>query len=165
MLPLELRFEPELSFAPDSLVFRFDPDTVSEDSLLRALGQLIDHISEDSVPPRQVIVDLRNSGVLEPAVVGKLSSLNQRLQSANWTLGLAVDRPSQEALRAVHVNGSLSIIGEHRFDDIVEENKMLRQSTTPGEGAIGFTQEELDKMLADGITLDDAIASIERSGE
>jgi anti-anti-sigma regulatory factor len=166
MLPSGIEFRPELSSGGEVLAFGFSGEQVDSDRAFAFLTtDLIDYIATETTPlPRTVIVDMRNVNFLNSVANGKLSSLRKRLAQLNceWVLVLAPG--IRDTFGLTNLDKLLKVV-------TIQELGQLRSSRTDfldtpqplnGELPIDFTQEELDEMISDNITLEDAIREIEK---
>ena len=169
MIPPGMELRPDLSVAAGVLPLGFAGERVDALTAMRLLSEdLVDLVNGDTseTHPHLVVVDLRNIGYVPAQALGKLGTLDKRLKDSNWKMLMVVDDPVlRDVVSMNRLDRRVTLVGRSELPAFVAAHGVwpLGAGSSELDYPVTFTKDELDEMDSDGITLDEAIRSIEEA--
>ena len=167
MIPPGMELRPDLSDEAGVLSLGFAGEKVDALTAMSVLSEdLFDYLDTSETHPHLVVVDLRNLGYVSAHALGKLGMLDNRLKNANWKMLMVVDDPVlRDVVSMNRLDKRVTLVGRSELPAFVAANRVWanRPGSSDLKNPVTFTKQELADMDSEGLTLDDAIRSIEES--
>lgn len=162
MIPAGLEVRAELHVTSDTLAFGFSKPSVADgdsDTVWVDVFDYIGRMTSQSLP-RFVVFDLRALEYLSAATAGHLTTLHRRLRRIRCELIVLISDPVVRGFfSGIKLDRQFCVAtNEAELQALLQSRKPAPHAPEPEE----FSREELTALETTGISLEDAIHTVER---
>jgi anti-anti-sigma factor len=166
MIPQGLEVRPELQVRSDVLAFGFSGEHVADDTAVGLLqGDFLNYIltTAETTPTGLVVVDMRNVESLSTTSLGRFLALYKKLGQVRWKLVLMISDPIlRELFSTTHLDHLFLVAAnEGELHELAQRYALVLSQTPSQKEPPEFSASELTEIEAAGITLEDAIQTVE----
>jgi anti-anti-sigma regulatory factor len=156
----------EFKIRDDVLAFGFRGGRVADEEAIQFISEELlaaVEVTQNGTPPSFVVLDMRQVEFLSSRFLEKLIDLNPMLSRPPWKLVLlGLPEEIQKAFAISQFDRTIALVSGENELRLLVERLSPRTKPAPDEPTFEFSEDELEEMIAEGITLEDAIREIER---